>query len=281
MHGGNAQLNSPCRLCVDGVHVACPHGLAAPRALHCRAQAGESARSCTVKLARSLDQAAGQSLEEVFCKVYDKTHITPAVTAAQAVLLNPSRVAQRPGGAAAFVPSFLDPVQPPFAAAEAAGNATSSDSPAAPLPDVTASPSTPPKGNKNKSEPSPKAAGLNAGSGVRHSKAYSSLPPAREYEMPFTTDRVVLEISGADADLTVVDLPGAWLSTGDLASWLSINVDTCESPVDAWLAFLLAGCVRRRSTDGPTGLRCGACGRRRRYLWLTRELLGLAMPAAG
>ncbi len=192
--------------------------------------------------------------------MYDKTHIAAAVTAAQAVLLNPGRVAQQPGGAAAFVPLFPESDQPPFAA-EAADNTSSTGSSAAPLPYVTASPSTPPKGNK-KGEPSQKAVGPNAGSGVRHSKAYGSLPPAREYEMPFTTDRVVLEISGADADLTIVDLPGAWLSTRELAPWLSINVETCLHLVDGATGGWSSCRVRQDMKQGCTN---------RAAMWSLRE----------
>jgi hypothetical protein len=40
----------------------------------------------------------------------------------------------------------------------------------------------------------------------QHSRAYLELP--EEYQLEFTRNSVVLEIEGADADLTIVDLPG-------------------------------------------------------------------------
>ncbi len=147
--------------------------------------------------------------------MYDKTHISPAVTAAQAVLLNPSHVAQHPGGARAFVPLFPN-VNPrtstPSKAAAAgavnghgdlvavaattAGDFEDGDSSADDGPSTS---SAPPSGHHRSS----------GGSAVRHSAAYGSLSAVRGYELQFTMDRVVLDINGADADLTVVDLPGA------------------------------------------------------------------------
>ncbi len=182
--------------------------------------ADSSAWSCTVKLARSGDgtgggsgsgasaATAGQPLEEPFCTVYNKDHISLVVTAAQAVLLNPSLVDKHSNGAAAFVPAFpcaasaFPPSTPPLSAY---GSSSSTLLPSGTLP--------PPQD----AQPSPAAAVPNisnnettAGSTIRHSAAYDSLPEPRQYERQFTMDRVVLEINGADANLTVIDLPGGW-----------------------------------------------------------------------
>ena len=42
---------------------------------------------------------------------------------------------------------------------------------------------------------------------VKHSPAFDSLGDS-DYELEFTSNSVVLEIEGAEADLTIVDLPG-------------------------------------------------------------------------
>lgn len=191
----------------------------------CRAATNTSPWSCTVKLARGSGDAggsgsaaavaAGQPLEEQFCTVYDKAHISPAVTAAQAVLLNPSHVARQSGGATAFVPLCLGTA--------AHGSESGHRAPAPPF--TTRAPGLTVAGNRamgdcGTDEPSVSSAALtghyrtSAGTAVRHSAAYDSLPSVRQYERQFTMDRVVLEIDGADADLTIVDLPGGWVLSG-------------------------------------------------------------------
>ena len=45
------------------------------------------------------------------------------------------------------------------------------------------------------------------GDTVKHTTAFESLGDT-DYELEFTSNSVVLEIEGAEADLTIVDLPG-------------------------------------------------------------------------
>ncbi|GLC38721.1 hypothetical protein PLESTF_001692100 [Pleodorina starrii] len=118
---------------------------------------GGSGWSAKVKLSRSFD-VEGRELSdkppvEFFCDVSDASHITACVTAAQAVLLNPTAVESDPGKAKAYVPDLSGPQPKPSTAFKALGDAT-------------------------------------------------------RYELGFTANKVVLEILGADVDLTIIDLPG-------------------------------------------------------------------------
>ncbi|KAG2429232.1 hypothetical protein HXX76_011002 [Chlamydomonas incerta] len=119
---------------------------------------------CHIKLFRSHDSdskplpPSGKPREELLCTVTDKAHISACVTAAQAVLLNPKKVAEGGGGIKLFVPLL--------------GNAQA------------------------------------GGGAPEQSSAVKALGAASEYELQFTANKVVLEIDGAEADLTIIDLPG-------------------------------------------------------------------------
>jgi hypothetical protein len=102
------------------------------------------------------ERAPASPAQQVFCHIDSDRHISACITAAQAVLLNPSHVAQHQKGEAAYVPVLKD--APTFVAAPSA--------------------------------------------------AFDELGDPSNYELLFTNNSVVLEVEGAEADLTIVDLPG-------------------------------------------------------------------------
>ncbi|KXZ50489.1 hypothetical protein GPECTOR_16g664 [Gonium pectorale] len=113
--------------------------------------------SCRIKLSRNFDHEGKPLLEkppeETFCTVTNKSHIAACVTAAQAVLLNPTAVQSARGGARAYLPIL-------------------------------------------------------SGKLPKESNAKEALGSADQYELAFTANKVVLDIDGAEADLTIIDLPG-------------------------------------------------------------------------
>nr|BAF46281.1 dynamin related protein [Chlamydomonas reinhardtii] len=127
-------------------------------------EGGSAVWQCRIKVVRNFNStgkplAPGEAHEKLFCTVTDKAHITACISAAQAVLLNPTVVGDSvAGGAERFVPLL--------SAAEPGGRA-----------------------------PEP-------------SSAMRGLGDAAGYELQFTANKVVLEIVGAEADLTIIDLPG-------------------------------------------------------------------------
>ncbi|KAG2432195.1 hypothetical protein HXX76_009115 [Chlamydomonas incerta] len=153
--GGKGAADSPAGPDAAG-------GAAGKDAANDAAAAGQhhSAWKCHIKLCRDYDSdgkpLAKKPREELFCTVADKAHVAAAVSAAQAVLLNPRAVEGAP--AAAFVPPEL------------------------------------------------------GGSRPSHRPTYAeklrALGNPASYELAFTPNKVVLEINGVEADLTIVDLPG-------------------------------------------------------------------------
>ncbi|EFJ53241.1 dynamin-related GTPase [Volvox carteri f. nagariensis] len=130
--------------------------------------AAASAWRCAIKLRFERD-SNGLPLpvasEHEFCEVHDKGHIAACVTAAQAVLLNPSRVN---GDYKSYAPRL-----------ESSGTDA--------IPGVE----------------------FDASSGrLVNSLAYQALVDGSENDLDFTANSVLLEIDGAEADLTIVDLPG-------------------------------------------------------------------------
>ncbi|KAG2426403.1 hypothetical protein HYH02_014830 [Chlamydomonas schloesseri] len=124
-----------------------------------------AAWQCRIKLFRNQDSDGKPlSREQLFCTVTDKAHIGAAVTAAQAVLLNPREVGSKALEAERYVPLL-----------------------------ASAQPGRPPV----------------------QSPAMTQLGDASAYQLQFTNDKVVLEIDGADADLTIIDLPGIIHSHSD------------------------------------------------------------------
>ncbi len=108
-----------------------------------------------------------------------REQVTDAVSAAQAVLLNPTKAEAQEAGSRAFVPTLPPP--PDKAAGPASGGAA----------------------------PAPR---------LIKSAALEGLGEPTEWELSFTRNVVVVEVDGAEADLTIMDMPGAhldeWPSTG-------------------------------------------------------------------
>ena len=77
------------------------------------------------------------------------------------------------------------------------------------------------------------------GDTVKHTAAFESLGDT-DYELEFTSNSVVLEIEGAEADLTIVDLPGIiqshpkvrvgkiWVLQSTFPLIISSNAVNCE-----------------------------------------------------
>ncbi len=161
---------------------------------------------CTVKLALSHDDRhqplAPLPPEQPFCTVYDKAMVPQCVRAAQAVLVNPTAVRRHPHGAAAFVP-VAPSVQLPQAsgrtAVQHAAPSAAAVGPSEAAHDIAAQDQ---QQQQSQQQRQALALGLPASP---LELVEGRVPP----ELPFTYNKVVLEISGAEADLTVIDLPGA------------------------------------------------------------------------
>lgn len=129
---------------------------------------------CAIKLRLERDRDGVQlpvAQEKEFCTVYNKAHIEPCVKAAQAVLLNPQR----------------------------AGDAVNEYAPRSGV-----------HGDDCDGNAQPdKTAGASGDDELVHSAKYLELVEGgREHDLDFTYNSVLLEIDGAEVDLTIIDLPG-------------------------------------------------------------------------
>eukprot|EP00198_Chlamydomonas_reinhardtii_P007089 XP_001696425.1 dynamin-related GTPase [Chlamydomonas reinhardtii] len=146
-------------------------------------EGGSAVWQCRIKVVRNFDStgkplAPGEAHEKLFCTVTDKAHITACISAAQAVLLNPTVVGDAVAdGAERFVPLL--------SAAEPGGRAPEASSAMRGLGDA-------------------------AGYELQFTANKHALPVCLfAYHLPLRCGaHVVLEIVGAEADLTIIDLPG-------------------------------------------------------------------------